>query len=655
MAPPSVKAEQVLVLRAVAVGIGVAAAIFALSCVNGGFSHTTQAYAGIAAWWILGAGAAIGIASARAGINRLAVVALGLLAAFAVWTLISVNWASDAERAFAQFNQVSLYVAVLAIAIVLARLVPASWVVGGVALAVSAIAVVAFVSRCFPSSFGVQEASKSFPALGIRLNYPLGYWNGLAIEVALAYPLLLAIMTSRRSRVASALAALPLPVLAAVMYLASSRGAFVAAAVGAIVFLLLTPRRWPALVALVVAGIAGAVAVAALVHKTELVNGDMKNPLAVQQGHHAALLIAIACLVTALVWAGLAELGTRMSNPPRVVGVAIAIAVVGVALVAIVASHPVRKFEQFKSVPKAAVAGAEGTETTSHLLETSGSGRWQFWGASISQFRAHPLNGGGAGSWQAWGLEHGSLPLPSEFAHSLYLESLAELGIVGLLLVLGAVLVAAVGAVRSALRLQSGEIAAAAACGMAFFLAAAYDWVWQLAGIAVVGVGMLGFALGALPSERATAWGRFGVVRPIIALLAVAAIIPQYVVLAAGTHLSNSRAAFAAAVAAEQTGVSLPRDAARARSEALAAKAIEPWAASPYLQLGFVAAAEHDYPEAVRWGQEAIRRSRNDWNLWAALANFETRNGNIPAARRALAEARRLNPGYFAQPAPKGG
>ena len=655
MALPSVKAEQVLVLRAVAVGIGVAAAIFALSAVNGGFSATTRAYAGIAAWWILGAGAAIGIASARAGVNRLAVVALGLLAAFAVWTLISVNWATDAERAFAQFNQVSLYVAVLAIAIVLARLVPASWVVGGVALAVSAIAVVALVSRFFPSSFGVQEAS-NFPTLGIRLNYPLGYWNGLAIEVALAYPLLLAIMTSRRSRVASAVAALPLPLLAAVMYLASSRGAFVAAAVGTIAFLVLTPRRWPALVAVVVAGMAGTVAVAALVHKTELVNGDMKNPLAVQQGHHAALLIGIACIVTALVWAGLAELGTRMSNPPRVVGVSIAIAVAIVAVVAVVASHPVRKFDQFKSVPKSAVPGAEGAESTSHLLQSSGSGRWQFWGAAISEFRAHPLNGGGAGSWQAWGLEHGNLPLPSEFAHSLYLESLAELGIVGLLLILGAVVVAAVGAVRSALLLKSGEIAAAAACGIAFFLAASYDWVWQLAGIAVVGVGMLGFALGALPSERATAWGRFGVARPIIALLAVAAIIPQYVVLAAGTHLSNSHAAFAAATTLPKNQTAeRAQDAARARSEALAAKAIEPWAASPYLQLGFIAAAEHDYPEAVRWGQEAIRRSRNDWNLWSAQANFETRAGNIPAARHALAEARRLNPRLFAEPTSKGG
>jgi O-antigen ligase len=506
-------------------------------------------------------------------------------------------------------------------------------------LAVSAIAVIALVSRFFPSSFGPQQGLADLPTLGTRLSFPLGYWNGLGIEVALAFPLLLAIMTARRSRVASALAALPLPALAAVMYLTSSRGAFVAGGIGVIAFVWLTPRRWPALVAVVVAGLAGTVAVAALVHKTALVNGETNTALGVHQGHQAALRIGVACVVTALLWAGLAELGRRMSTPPRVVGVAIAVAVVGLALVAIVASHPVRKFDQFKN--NSASAGTHATGTTTHLLGTSGSGRWQFWSASISEFRAHPLNGGGAGSWQAWWLQHGSLPVATEFAHSLYLEALAELGIVGLLLILGAVVVSAVGAIRSALLLQSGEIAAAAACGLAFFVAAAYDWVWQLAGIAVVGVGMLGFALGALPSERATAWGRFGALRPIIALLAVAAIIPQYVVLAGGSHLRNSKDAFSAG------------NGARARSEALAAKAIEPWAAGPYLELGFIAQAQHNYAEAVRWGHEAIRRSSRDWTLWAAEANFETRNGNIPAARRAFAEVRRLNPYSLGLPTSK--
>jgi hypothetical protein len=625
-----VKIEQARLVRDGTLGLGVAAAVFALSYADGGFAPTTRSYAGIAAWWLLGAGAAIGIAGARAGINRLALAAVGLLAAFAVWILISVNWATDAERAFAQFNEVSLYVAVLAIAIVLARLVPASWVVGGVALALSAIATVGLVSRCFPSTFGLQPGRSLLPALASRLSFPLGYWNALGIEVALAYPLLLAIMTSRRSRVASAVAAFPLPILAAVMYLTSSRGAFVAAAVSVIAYVALTPRRWAAGAALVVAGAAGTFAVAALVHKTALVNGAIDTPLGVHQGHRAALVIGVACIVTALVWLGLAELGKRLPTPSRVVGVAVVVAVVGLALVAIVASHPVSKFDQFKN--NSAVAGSHGTQTTNHLLGSSGSGRWQFWSAAVSEFRAHPLNGGGAGSWEAWWLQRGSLPVPSEFAHSLYLEALAELGIVGLLLIAGAVAVAVVGAIRSALALQSGEIAAAAACGIAFFVAAAYDWVWQLAGVAIVGVGMLGFALGALPAQRASAWGRFGALRPAIALVAVAAIIPQFVVLAAGTHLRNSQVAFSAG------------DGARARSEALAAKAIEPWAASPYLQLGFVAEGEQHWAEAARWGREAIRHSRRDWNVWTNAAIFETRNGNIRAARRDLAEARRLNP-----------
>ena len=631
MGSRSVNLAQNVLLRDLAVGLAVAGTVFALTYANGGFWPTTRAYAGLAAWWLLGAGAAIGLASARAGVDRLGLAAVGLLAGFAVWILISITWAPDAERAFAQFNQVSLYVAVFAIAIVVARLVPASTLVGGVALALAGVATVALVSRFFPSAFGAPPGLKALPTLQNRLSFPLGYWNGLGIEVALAYPLLLSIMASRRSRLASALAALPLPILAAVMYLTSSRGAFVAGGVAILAFVLLTPRRWSALAAVVVAAAAGAVAVATLVHKNDLVNGRT-TALGVHQGHQAALVIGVACLVTALVWLGLAELGRRLPSPPRVVGVGVAVGLAILVIAAIVAAHPVAKFHQFKSTSIA--PGAHSTATTTHLLASSGSGRWQFWGAAMSEFRAHPLQGGGAGSWNAWWLEHGSLPgVFSEYAHSLYLESLSELGIIGLLLIGGAVLVAVAGAIRAALELASGEIAAAAACGIAFFAAAAYDWVWQLAGIAVVGVGMLGVALGARPAGRPGVWERFHYVRPALALVAVAAIIPQYVVLAAGTHLRNSQAAVDAG------------EAERARSEALAAKALEPWAASPYLQLGLISEAEGDLPNASHWLDEAIRRSKRDYILWATAARIEIKRGHGRAARRDFAEARRLNPG----------
>jgi hypothetical protein len=623
--------DRIALARNTVLGLAIAGCVFALSYADGGFDTTTRSYAGISAWWLLGIGAALGLAAARERVDRLALAALGLLAAFALWTLISMSWASDGGRAFAQFDLVSFYVAVLALAVVVARLVPASVIVGGVALAVSAIACVALLSRFFPSSFGV-EPSTILPVINSRLSFPLGYWNGLGIEAALAYPLLLSIMVSRRSRLASSLAALPLPILGGVLYLTSSRGAFVAAIVAVAVYLVLAPNRWPALAAAAVAAAAGAVSVATLVHKTQLLAGVMTDPVAVHQGHRAAFAIGIACLVAALVWLGLTEVGRRLPAPPRPTGWVVAGLIVLGAVLAIALSHPIAKFDAFTS--KSFVSGGSSSSfVTNHLLSSSGSGRWQFWGAASGEFQVHPLNGGGGGSWESWWLQHNALNgFFTQYAHSLYLESLAELGIVGLLLIGGAVLVAAVGAVKSARTLRSGDVAAASAAGIAFFAAAAYDWVWQLTGIGIVGVGLLGAALGALPSSRAGAWRGFGVLRPLLALVAVAAIVPQVVLLAAAIHIQNSGTAVDAG------------NGARAKSEALAAKAVEPWDAATWYQLAKVETRLREFDGARSAILSAIRRSPRDYTLWVAAAQIDGLRGDIAGVHRDFAEVRKLNP-----------
>jgi hypothetical protein len=609
-------------------GVVVAAAIFFLSYANGGFDTTTRAYAAIAAWWLIGVGAALGIGAGQARLSRTAIAVPVICGLFAVWTLISMAWAPDRERAFAQFAEVSLYVAVLVFGLFLARVVPVAFLGAGVALALSAIATVALVSRLFPSTFGVSPGSGILHTLAVRLSFPVGYWNGLGIEAALAVPLLLAAMCSERSRLVRAAAALPFPIIAADMYLASSRGAFVAAGIAVVAFLLLAPHRWPALAAAVVAGGAGVVAVAALVHKTDLVSAAA-TPLAVQQGHSAALVIALACIASAVIWLVVSEVGRRVSTPRPLVGWITAGLVGALVAAAVLALHPIRFYDTFRSSPPTSKAGLYVTE---HLLSSSGSGRWQFWTAAVSQFRAHPLRGGGAGSWEFWWLQHGTLPVFTQFAHSMYLETLGELGLIGLLLLLGWLLLAVVGAIRAARIHSDAYVAALASVGIAFFVAASYDWVWQLSGIAVVGVGCLGVALGTLPPRPTLAPRRVGLLRPMLALLAVIAIVPQVVVLASGVHMNDSRAAAAAG------------DTTRAEAEALAAKAVEPWAASPYTQLGQLAQSAGQNAEARRWLGLAIARSPQDWAVWYIACGIDKDRGRIRAAAREFDRARALNP-----------
>ncbi|HLX33039.1 MAG TPA: O-antigen ligase family protein [Gaiellaceae bacterium] len=616
--------------RDAAVCLAVAAAVFFLAYANGGFDVSTRAYAAIVAWWLLGLGALIGIGSGRLVFQRYVVAAPALLALFALWTLISIEWAPDAERAFAQFDQVSLYVAVFVLALILTRLVPVPVVVGGVAVALSAVAIVAFVSRVFPSSFGAVSGTSLLQALHTRLSFPLGYWNGLGIAVALAYPLLFSVMESRRSRLASAAAALPLPVIAVDMYLTSSRGAFVTSAVAVVAYLALGSNRWTGLAATIVAAGSGALAVSYVLPRKALVNGRMQTALGVHQGHQAALVIGLIALGAAVVWLGVAEFGRRLPSVPSVLGWATAGVLAAGAVVVIAAAHPIRRFDAFKQT--APVGGSGGTFVENHLLSSSGSGRWQLWHSAVSEFSAHPLNGGGAGSWQFWWLQHGSIPLFSQYAHSLYLETLAELGIVGFLLLAGALLVAGVGAVRSALLLRVPEVGGAAACGIAFFAAAAFDWVWQLGAVATAGVGMLAVALGALPAKhRLLAFQGSRFVRPLAVAAAVAAIVLQVPALAESIHLQNSQAADAAGQLT------------RATSEALAAKAAEPWAASPYVQLALINEQQVNYATARRYIGEAIRRSPLDWRLWLIATRLDTERGSIPAARRELAETRRLD------------
>src|SRR5207248_6362847 len=88
------------------------------------------------------------------------------------------------------------------------------------------------------------------PGIQTRLSFPIGYWNGLGAYLGLCYPLVLRIALVARASWTRALALATLPAVSAALYLTSSRGGFATAALGLIVFVAATSRRWGAVGAL---------------------------------------------------------------------------------------------------------------------------------------------------------------------------------------------------------------------------------------------------------------------------------------------------------------------------------------------------------------------------------------------------------------------
>ncbi len=610
------------------VRVAVGASVFALAYDGGTYDPIARGSLGVAVWWAVGLIAILGLGP-RGPIAPLALASLGLLAAFGVWTAASIVWAPSAELAVREGDLVALYVGVFALVLLLGqRRTAAAWS-DGIALGLVAVAVLALVSRCFPGHLGTHELSAELPGAATRLSYPVGYWNGLGILLGLAVPLLLRAAIAARSVRARAAALVPLPVVAAAIYLTSSRDGAATALVGAAVFVVLTAARWRAAVAILVAAAGSAGAIAVLLGRDALVNGPIASMTAVNQGHTAFALIVVIAALTGALYLPLATYEPQR-RPPRFAGwIAGAITVLLVA-VAVVAAHPIRRFDEFKELPPKQAQPHDLTQ--SRVLSGRANGRWQFWTAAAAEFRAHPVKGEGAGSYEAWWAEHGSFAYFTRYAHSLYLQILGELGLVGLLLLGASFLVGLAAAVYGCIvRAEPGRstVAAAGAAFVAFAVGAALDWTWELTVVPVVGIACL--ALAANAAGGGVTRLRAYVTIP-VAIAALAIVLAEALPLGGEIQIRRSESAVARG------------DLAAARTDALDARDLEPWAASPYLQAALVAEADGRLVDARQAVDEAISRSPRDWRLWLLRARVETRLGDVAAARSSIGRAASLNP-----------
>ena len=74
------------------------------------------------------------------------------------------------------------------------------------------------------------------------------------------------------------------------------------------------------------------------------------------------------------------------------------------------------------------------------------------------------------------------------------------------------------------------------------------------------------------------------------------------------------------------------------------ARSIEPWAASPYVQLGLLAQLQREYPAAIEHFSDAIEREDHNWQWYYLRSQVEHEAGDEAAAQRDLERARELNP-----------
>jgi len=623
----------------------VAAAVFWVAYDNGSYGLESRNTLAIALWWALIVIALFGLLP-REPTSRASLVIGGLLAALALWTLASLLWSPSAEKTFDEFNRVTLYLAAFALVTVgVSRRNIGRWA-DGLAVAIAAVAAVALTSRLFPGSFPEGDLPTFLPGAVTRLSFPLGYWNGLAIFLALGVPLLLRIAVVARSAAVRGLALAPMPVIAAVIFLASSRGGSAAALVGSIVFLVLTDRRWTAAAALVTTSLGGAAAITVLLRRNELVDGPLGTDLVERQGRSAALLVALICLAVGVVYGSACHLLGGRIRPGRTAGRVVAFAAVVAAVVGIAAADPMERFDAFRTPPEELSGFESGDFVKQHLLSGSGSGRWQFWTSALGEWREYPILGEGAGAYEAWWAEHGSTTLFAKDAHSIYLETLGELGVVGLGLVL-ALFVAGVGAGVQRARKAAGNAqvtgAALSAVFVAYGAAAGFDWVWELTAVGVLAIVALALVCGSAATAPAplSAVGsgtrpqrprsRFGLG---VAVLVVAwiLIVGQAIPLLAQREIADSQAAV-------RSG-----DLSEAFSAAGAARNIQPWAATPYLQLALVSEEAGNLRRAQAWIGKAIERDSRDWRLWLVSARVETKLGQVTAAERSLQHAISLNP-----------
>jgi hypothetical protein len=625
-----------------------------LALKEGGYDAAIRSEVGIAVWWIVLVGAAVGALPA-ARIPRVGWTGLGLLAAFALWTGLGIGWSESAERSVAELGRVATLLGIFALALSVQGREAARRTTAAIVAATGVVAVLALVSRMEPTWIPAEDYLAFLPGAANRLAFPLGYWNGLGQLIAIGLPLAVWMAAEGRLTVTRALATAAIPAMSLTIFLTLSRGGIGAALIALLVLIGLHPRRVRLILPLALGAAGSALVIAAATQRTAFRDG-LTNSVASSQGAEMLAMTLVVCGAVGLLAAAIAladkhGLGPRLPRPSRLItGVTAAVLAIVVLVAALAAGGPGEISDRWEEFKEPATSG--GVERLGSL---TGSSRYQFWQSAIDANASEPWRGIGPGTYEFWFArdvdQEAAMGLFVRDAHSLYLETLAELGIIGFVLIVGFVgFVLVTGAVR-AFRLDKSEpmaalLAAATAGAVAFAVAAAVDWAWEMTILPVCFLLLAAVILGRDTGpesdrdlEPETGRVRF-VPRGVLAGLAVAALIAVAIPYAGVTSVDESQADVRS------------RALENALADARTASDVQPYAASPYMQQALVFELGGDYDAAAAAATQATEEEPTNWRNWFVLSRIEAERGDPKAAVTAFNEARSLNPKslLFSQP-----
>jgi hypothetical protein len=370
---------------------------------------------------------------------------VGLLLAFAGLSALSVVWSAQPDASWQNAGLMFAYSAVFGAAVVLARAAPARWpaVLGGVTLAAVAVCGYALLTKVFPSWLDAHD-------IYARLQAPYGYWNATGLTAAMGVIGCIWLGARRAGHaLLSALAYPAIGLLLVTLMLAYSRGALAALLLGLALWFAVVPLRLRGAAVLLVGAVAAGLVIAWDFSRSALSSDSVELHARVVAGRQlgALLLAMLLLLAIAGLTVGFAtgrRAGGGLSIRTRNNAGALLLSILVLAVVAFVGALAVSHRGLTGSI-----SHGFDTLTNTHApvpaetpgrLTAIGSVRAVYWNEALKVFQAHPALGAGARTYGTASLRYRTEDLEANDAHGFVVQTLADLGLVGLAIVLALLL-----------------------------------------------------------------------------------------------------------------------------------------------------------------------------------------------------------------------